>query len=90
MTCLAEHPWTYLAEHPMTYLAEQPMTCLAEHSMTCLAVHPMTCFAEHPILKSLESWSGKWLLKINEAKTTYTSFTLSTVRQENSSLTAKD
>ena len=33
-------------------------------------------------LRSLESWSSKWLLKINESKTTYTNFTLSTKRQE--------
>ena len=30
--------------------------------------------------RSLESWSNKWLLRINESKTTYTSFTLSATR----------
>jgi hypothetical protein len=32
-------------------------------------------------LASLESWSSKWLLKINEQKTTYTTFTLSNKNQ---------
>jgi hypothetical protein len=32
-------------------------------------------------LRSLESWLSKWLLKINEEKITYTSFTLSNKKQ---------
>jgi hypothetical protein len=32
-------------------------------------------------LRILESWLSKWLLKINEEKTTYTSFTLSNKKQ---------
>jgi hypothetical protein len=30
---------------------------------------------------SLENWSSQWLLKINEGKTTYTTFTLSTKKK---------
>jgi hypothetical protein len=33
-------------------------------------------------LRSLESWSSNWLLKINEGKTMYNSFTLSNRKQE--------
>jgi hypothetical protein len=32
-------------------------------------------------LRSLKSWSRKWLLKINEGKTTFTSFSLSNKKQ---------
>jgi hypothetical protein len=38
-------------------------------------------FSMQMALWSLESWSSKWLLKINEGKTTYIVFTLSTKRQ---------
>jgi hypothetical protein len=33
-------------------------------------------------LSSLENWSSQWVFKINEGKATYTTFTLSTKRQE--------